>query len=86
MAVDVGTDTTINTDTTAKHIITDDNVTLINNAHINFNGETTIDLGGSSGTIIINNAGASIRGNDDVIKCTADKVFVQVPSPFIILA
>ena len=30
LAVDVGTDTTINTDTTAKHIITDDNVTLIN--------------------------------------------------------
>ena len=38
LAVDVGTDTTINTDTTARQTISDDNVTLINNANINFKG------------------------------------------------
>ena len=70
MAVNVGTDTTINTDTTAQQTITADNVTLINNANINFSGETAIDMGGRSGTIIINNAGASIKANDDVIRCT----------------
>ena len=72
LAGNVGTDTTFNADTTAKQTITADNVTLINNANINFNGETTIDLGGRSGTVIINNAGASIKGNEDVIKCTTD--------------
>ncbi len=70
LAVNVGTDTTINADTTAKQTITADNVTLTNNANINFSGETAIDMGGRSGTIIINNAGASIKANDDVIRCT----------------
>ena len=72
LAVNVGTDTTFNTDTTAKQTITADNVTLINNANINFSGEPAIDLGGRSGTVIINNAGASIKANEDVIKCTTD--------------
>ena len=70
LAVNVGTDTTINADTTAQQTITADNVTLTNNANINFSGETAIDMGGRSGTIIINNAGASIKANDDVIRCT----------------
>ena len=70
LAVNVGTDTTINADTTAQQTITADNVTLTNNANINFSGETGIDMGGRSGTIIINNAGASIKANDDVIRCT----------------
>ena len=70
LAVNVGTDTTINADTTAQQTITADNVTLINNANINFSGETAIDMGGRSGTIIINNAGASIKATDDVIRCT----------------
>ena len=70
LAVNVGTDTTINADTTAQQTITADNVTLTNNANINFSGETAIDMGGRSGTIIINNAGTSIKANDDVIRCT----------------
>ena len=69
LAVDVGTDTTINTDTTARQTISDDNVTLINNANINFNGSTAIDVGSRSGTVIINNAGASIKANANVIRC-----------------
>jgi len=72
LAVNVGTDTTINADTTAKQTITADNVTLINNANINFSGETAIDLGRRSGVTIINNAGASIKANEDVIKCSTD--------------
>ena len=72
LAVNVGTDTTISADTTAKQTITADNITLINNANINFSGETAIDLGRRSGIIIINNAGASIKANEDVIKCSTD--------------
>ena len=58
LAVNVGTDTTINADTTAQQTITADNVTLTNNANINFSGETAIDLGRRSGVTILNNAGA----------------------------
>ena len=38
LAVDIGTDTTINTNSTKRHIFTDDNVTLTNNADIIFGG------------------------------------------------
>jgi len=62
---------TINTDTTALQTITDDNVTLINNANLSRSGTQVIQLGGTSGTTITNNAGASITANKDVIRCTA---------------
>ena len=71
LAVDVGTDTTISTDTTATQTISEDNVTLTNNANLSGSGGTIIQLGGTTGTTIINNAGASISSNTQVIRCTA---------------
>ena len=59
----------VNSDTTNQQTIAADNVTLINNANINFSGQTAIDVGNRSGTIITNNAGASIKANSDVIRC-----------------
>jgi hypothetical protein len=71
-AVDVSTDTTISTDTTATQTISEDNVTLTNNANLSGSGGTIIQLGGTTGTTIINNAGASISSNTQVIRCTAN--------------
>ena len=70
-AVDVSTDTTISTDTTATQTISEDNVTLTNNANLSGSSGTIIQLGGTTGTTIINNAGASISSNTKVIRCTA---------------
>ena len=70
-AVDVSTDTTISTDTTATQTISEDNVTLTNNANLSGSGGTIIQLSGTTGTTIINNAGASISSNTQVIRCTA---------------
>ena len=70
LAVDIGTDTTINANSTARHNITDDNVTLTNNADIIF-GEasagTILSDDDQTGITIINNAGATIgiTGNND---------------------
>jgi len=70
LAVDIGTDTTINANSTERHTITDANVTLINNAEIDVTGGN-ITIGSTlTGTTIINNAGATIRlsgGNDRAI-------------------
>ena len=64
LAVDIGTDTTINTDSTNVHNITDDNVTLTNNADIikPLGGVNGIIISGDdqTGVTIINNAGATI--------------------------
>ncbi len=69
LAVDIGTDTTINANSTARHNITDDNVTLTNNADIIFGDASagTILSDSQTGTTIINNAGATIgiTGNND---------------------
>ena len=69
-AVDVSTDTTISTDTTVIQTISEDNVTLTNNANLSGSGGTIIQLGGTTGTTIINNAGATISSNTQVIRCT----------------
>jgi hypothetical protein len=63
---------TINTDTTTVQTITDDNVTLTNNANLSGSTGTIIQLGGTTGTTIINNVGASISSNAQVIRCTAN--------------
>ena len=62
LAVDIGTDTTINTDSTAIHNITDDNVTLTNNADIikASGGVNATIFSDAAGTTIINNANATI--------------------------
>jgi hypothetical protein len=63
LAVDIGTDTTINTNSTERHNITDDNVTLTNNADITFgdlSGGTILSNDTQTGITIINNAGATI--------------------------
>ena len=70
LAVNVSTDTTINTDTTEIQTISEDNVTLTNNANLSRNGTEVIQLGGTTGTTITNNAGASIKANKNVIRCT----------------
>ena len=70
-AVDVSTDTIISTDTTATQTISEDNVTLTNNANLSGSSGTIIQLGGTTGTTIINNAGATISSNTQVIRCTA---------------
>ena len=69
-AVDVSTDTIISTDTTATQTISEDNVTLTNNANLSGSSGTIIQLGGTTGTTIINNAGATISSNTQVIRCT----------------
>ena len=63
LAVDIGTDTTINANSTERHNITDDNVTLTNNADIIFgdaSGGTILSNDTQTGITIINNAGATI--------------------------
>ena len=70
-AVDVSADKIINTDTTATQTISEDNVTLTNNANLSGSSGTIIQLGGTTGTTIINNAGATISSNTQVIRCTA---------------
>ena len=70
LAVDIGTDTTINANSTERHTITDANVTLINNAEIDVTGGNTAIGSTLTGTTIINNAGATIRlsgANDKAI-------------------
>jgi len=67
--LDIDTDTTINTNSTKRHIFTDDNVTLTNNADIIFGGGNNAILSNDTQTeiTIINNAGATIgiTGNSD---------------------
>ena len=62
LAVDIGIDTTINADSTEIHVITDGNVTLINNADIikPSSGVAKMIDSAQTGTTIINNAGATI--------------------------
>jgi len=70
LAVDIGTDTTINANSTERHTITDANVTLINNAEIDVTSGNTAIGSTQTGTTIINNAGATIRlsgANDKAI-------------------
>ena len=70
-AVNVSADKIISTDTTATQTISEDNVTLTNNANLSGSSGTIIQLGGTTGTTIINNAGATISSNTQVIRCTA---------------
>ena len=62
LAVDIGTDTTINTNSTERHTFTNDNVTLTNNADIILAGanNTILSNDTQTGITIINNAGATI--------------------------
>jgi len=59
LAVDIGTDTTINTNSTERHTFTNDNVTLTNNADIILAGanNTILSNDTQTGITIINEEG-----------------------------
>ena len=60
-AVNVSVDTTISADTTNQQTIDTDNVTLTNDANINFTGNQAVQANNRTGVTITNNAGASIN-------------------------
>ncbi|MBT5633712.1 MAG: hypothetical protein HOJ13_13380 [Nitrospina sp.] len=78
VAAQITVDTTISADTTSQQVLGANNVTITNDANINFTGSGAINILTFTGVTITNNAGASINalgsGNDQAIDASNSAV------------
>jgi hypothetical protein len=78
VAAQITVDTTISADTTSNQVIGANNITVTNDANINFTGSGAINIVTFTGITITNNAGASINalgsGNDQAIDASNSAV------------